>query len=58
MKTFINRMNWLSAGIYIGAFIILWFQDDEEKTKKKLYSPSNEFMSIYNHYNTKENSNA
>lgn len=58
MKVIFNRMRWLSLGIYLGAFIVLWFQDDEQKTNKKLNEPSDEFMNIYNHYNTKETTNA
>lgn len=46
MKTFINRMRWLSAGIYLGVFIAAWIMGEDEK--KKLDKKFNDITSKYN----------
>jgi len=60
MKVIINRLRWLSAGIYLGIAFIAWLESDDDKKKKEIkpYEPSDEFINIYNHYNNKENTNA
>ena len=37
MKTFINRMNWLTAGFYLAFIFIAWLEDEkEEKEIRKM----------------------
>lgn len=31
MKTFINRMNWLTAGFYLAFIFIAWLEDDKKE---------------------------
>jgi hypothetical protein len=61
MKTFIKTMRILNVGFVLGAAFIMWLYNDEiEKGKQKVdpYTPSDEFNNIYNHYNSKEATNA
>ena len=61
MSTIINRMRWLSAGVYLGIAFVIWIKGEElNETKKKSdpYTPSDKFNNIYNHYKEKENTNA
>ena len=34
MKVFINRLRWLSAGVYLGIAFVIWIKGEEEKSKK------------------------
>lgn len=34
MSTIINRMRWLSAGVYLGIAFVIWIKGEEEKNKK------------------------
>jgi hypothetical protein len=70
MKIFINRLRWLSAGIYLGMALFAWLAQDNDKKKNinwdlipsspgtEAYEPSQKFNDIYNHYKEKENTNA
>jgi hypothetical protein len=70
MSTIINRLRWLSAGIYLGMALFAWLAQDNDKKKNinwdlipsspgtEAYEPSQKFNDIYNHYKEKENTNA
>ena len=60
MKTFIKTIRILNVGFLLGAAFIMWLYKDEIEGNKKIepYTPSDEFINIYNHYNNKENANA
>ena len=34
MSKIINRMRWLSAGVYLGIAFVIWIKGEEEKSKK------------------------
>ena len=67
MKVIINRMRWLSAGVYLGIAFVIWLKGEEEKSKNTTWnripsSPGTEAyepkFSNYKHNHTKENTNA
>ena len=67
MKVIINRLRWLSAGIYLGIAFIAWLESDDDKKKSTTWdripsSPGTEAyepnFSNYKHNHTKENTNA
>jgi hypothetical protein len=33
MSTIINRLRWLSAGVYLGIAFVIWIKGEEEKSK-------------------------
>ena len=63
MSKIINRMRWLSAGVYLGIAFVIWIKGEEEKNKKltpaetKLrdtYNNGQAMNDLYNHYKTKQ----
>jgi hypothetical protein len=68
MKIIINRLRWLTAGIYLGLALFAWLEQDSKKSKttwnlipsspgSEAYEPSDEF-SNYKHNHNKETTNA
>lgn len=67
MKIIINRLRWLSAGVYLGLALFAWLEKDSKKNKTwdlipsspgtEAYEPSDEF-SNYKHNHNKEVKNA
>lgn len=51
MKTIINRMRWLSAGITLGMWFMAWCWAEDDKKKS---STDKEFNDIINKYNDPE----
>jgi hypothetical protein len=59
MKVIINRLRWLSAGVYLTLMFIGWVNSNPKDEKKSNpYTPSDKFNNIYNHYKEKETANA
>jgi hypothetical protein len=65
MKVVINRLRWLSAGVYLGLALFAWLEQDSKKKSTtwdlipsspgtEAYEPSQKFNDIYNHYKTKQ----
>lgn len=67
MKIIINRLRWLSAGVYLGLALFAWLEKDSKKNKTwdlipsspgtEACEPSDEF-SNYKHNHNKEVKNA
>ena len=55
LKIINNRLSWLSAGIYLGIFIMAWIMEDDKKTEEKS-DPYN--FNNYKHNHFKETTNA
>lgn len=45
MKVIINRMRWLSAGVYLGIAFVIWVKGEESK---KLTPAETKLRNIYN----------
>jgi hypothetical protein len=63
MKTFINRMNWLTAGFYLAFIFIAWLEDDKDKPTKEVKllgdnEKASSFDEIVKYYEHKENTHA
>ena len=64
MKVIINRLRWLSAGIYLGIAFIAWLESDSKKksTEEIQILTGNEkatsFDEVVKYYEEKEKTNA
>ena len=56
MKVIINRLRWLSAGIYLGIAFIAWLESTSKNDDKKIDLTKN--WSDYKHNHNKEKVNA
>jgi hypothetical protein len=63
MSTIINRLRWLSAGVYLGLALFAWLEQDSKKNKltpaetklRDTYNNGQVAMNnLYNHYKTKQ----
>jgi hypothetical protein len=55
MKTIINRLRWLSAGVYLGIAFIGWLESTSKNDDKKIDLTKN--WSDYKHNHNKETVN-
>jgi hypothetical protein len=56
MKTIINRMRWLSVGVYLGIAFVGWLQSTSKNDDKTIDLTKN--WSDYKHNHNKEKVNA
>jgi hypothetical protein len=56
MSKIINRMRWLSAGVYLGIAFVIWIKGEELNETKKKSDPYN--FNNYKHNYQKAETNA
>ena len=63
MKVIINRLRWLSAGIYLGIAFIAWIENDKDKSTEEIQiltgnEKATSFDEVVKYYEEKEKTNA